>query len=171
MLTIRPTKMLAKRLRMEVPADVPVVANRLADWCAHEFRFGRYRYLMFCNTASLYPVVMMATGVTDGVKLAARMMGGLQTCLKGEGLEDVFERQIVTEMPDVQWAPIPGRSVLGSMNDLIYMAQCRLADGEDSPVDLSRRVARTPLSLHGMNSPEDVFRQIAGLPKSTRRWW
>ena len=66
MLTIRPTKILARRLGIELPKAPPVVTNRVADWCAHEFRVARYRYLIFCNTASLYPVVMMATGVTDG---------------------------------------------------------------------------------------------------------
>jgi hypothetical protein len=170
-LTIRPTKMLAKRLRLEVPAAIPVVTNRLADWCAHEFRLGRYRYLMFCNTASLYPVVMQATAVTNGLKLVARMMGGLQTCLKGDGLEKIFRERIVTEMPEMQWAPIPGPSVLGSMNDLIYMAKCQLADGVDSPERLSLRVAGTPLSIHGMNSPENVFRKLGGLPEARRRRW
>jgi hypothetical protein len=68
--------MLARRLGIAVPATAPVVTNRVADWCAHEFRVSRYRYLIFCNTASLYPVVMAARGVTDGEKLGWRLLGG-----------------------------------------------------------------------------------------------
>jgi len=60
MLTIRPTKMLARRLGLTLPAVPPAVANRVADWCAHEFQSGRFRYLIFCNTAALLPAVSYA---------------------------------------------------------------------------------------------------------------
>ncbi len=157
MLTIRPTKMLARRLGIELPKAPPVVTNRVADWCAHEFRVSRHRYLIFCNTASLYPVVMMASGVTDGPKLAARLMGGLQTCLRGGELEIQFQRRIVVEGPFIQWAPIPGRSILGSMNDLILMAKYHLEYRDMSPAELSRKLAKAPMSALGMNSPDRVF--------------
>jgi len=162
MLTIRPTKMLARRLGIELPVAPPVVTNRVADWCAHEFKVSRYRYLIFCNTASLYPVVMMATGVTDDEKLVARLMGGLQTCLLGGKLEIQFQRRIVTEGPFVQWAPIPGKSVLGSINDLVLEAKYALAERDYSPIELSRWLAENPLSALGMNSPARVFPKLRG---------
>jgi hypothetical protein len=158
MLTIRPTKMLARRLGIELPAAPPVVTNRVADWCAHEFRVSRHRYLIFCNTASIYPVVMMARGVTDGPKLAARLLGGLQTCLRGGELEAQFQRRILIERPIIQWAPIPDRSLLGSINELIFLAQCALRDNPaTTPPMLSRWLARVPMSALGMNSPDRVF--------------
>lgn len=162
MLTIRPTKMLARRLGIEVPSALPEVTNRVADWCAHEFKVSRVRYLIFCNTASLYPVVMKAAGVTDGMELAARMMGGLQTCLIGGDLAAQFEQRILTEMPLVQWAPVPGRSILGSINDLVFQAQCGIEDGVEGPLELSRWLARNPMSVLGMNSPDRVFPKLRG---------
>jgi hypothetical protein len=157
MLTIRPTKMLAKRLGIEVPRVPPAVTNRSADWCTHEFRVSRYRYLIFCNTASLYPVVMMATGVTDGAKLAARLMGGLQTCLRGGALEAQFERRIVGAGLDVQWAPIPGKAVLGSINELVFATKFHLQERDFGPAELSRWLAQTPMTILGGNSPDRVF--------------
>jgi hypothetical protein len=162
MLTIRPTQMLARRLGIEVPPVPPELPNRVADWCAHEFSVSRHRYLIFCNTASLYPVVMMATGVTDGPKLVMRLMGGLQTCLRGGALQTQFEQRIVTEGPSVQWAPIPGKSVLGSINELVFLAKCGLEDRDDGPEALSRWLARTPMSALGMNSPARVFPTLGG---------
>jgi hypothetical protein len=53
MLTIRPTLMLARRLHITVPRTPPPVANRVADWCTHQFNVGHTRYLIFCHTASL----------------------------------------------------------------------------------------------------------------------
>ena len=162
MLTIRPTKMLARRLGIELPETVPVVANRVADWCVHEFRVGRYRYLLFCNTASLYPVVMLAKGVTDDQKLIRRLLGGLQVCLVGAKLELQFQRWIRPEPIATQWAPIPGKSILGSLNDLIVQARYGLESRDYSPVELSRWLAKTPMSALGGNSPDRVFPKLSG---------
>lgn len=89
-LTIRPTKMLARRLAIALPPAPPAVANRVADWCEHEFRVGRYRYLMFCSTASLYPVVgfgpevgacLQAMERASAVGASGRLQAG--SCLEG----------------------------------------------------------------------------------------
>jgi hypothetical protein len=134
----------------------------VADWCAHEFRVSRHRYLIFCNTAALYPVVMMASGVTDGPKLAARLMGGLQTCLRGGEVEIRFRQRILVEMPVIQWAPIPDKSVLGSINELVFAAKCRLEDRDCGPEELSRWLARTPMTILGGNSPDRMFPKLGG---------
>ena len=157
MLTIRPTKMLARRLGIGLPAVPPVVTNRVADWCAHEFRVGRYRYLMFCNTASLYPVAIYARGVTDDNELIHRLVDALKQSLMGTELEFQFQRWIVPELTEVQWAPIPGRSVLGGMNEMIFAAKYGIMERDYSPVELSRWLAETPLATLGMNSPKRVF--------------
>jgi hypothetical protein len=162
MLTIRPTKMLAKRLGIHVPQTAPVVSNRVADWCAHEFRVSRLRYLIFCNTASLYPVVMSAKGVTDANKLIRRLLGGLQVCLVGTELEDQFQRWIVPEPVEVQWAPIPGKSILGCMNEMIFISKFGLSEHDYPPVELSRWLAKTPMSTLGGNSPDRVFPKLGG---------
>jgi hypothetical protein len=162
MLTIRPTKMLARRLRIELPPAPPVITNYVADWCVHEFRVSRHRFLIFCNTAALYPVVMAARGVTDGPSLVARLAGGLKLCMEGTALDSHFQRWIAPELAAVQWAPVPGKSILGSMNDMISMAKYSLAHRNESPVDLSRWLAKSPMSALGMNSPDRVFPKLTG---------
>lgn len=162
MMTIRPTKMLARKLRLgAVPDAMPVVTNRVADWCAHEFLVSRRRYLIFCNTASLYPFVTEARGVTDEDTLVRRLQAALRLNLADGPHAFAYERWIVPCGAGVQWAPIPDRSVLGSINDLIFAAKLGLGDGM-SPVELSKRLAQTPLTVLGMNSPDRVFPMIAG---------
>lgn len=162
MMTIRPTKMLARKLRLgAVPDAMPVVTNRVADWCAHEFLVSRRRYLIFCNTASLYPVVTEARGVTDEDTLVRRWQAALRLNLADGPHAFAYERWIAPCGAEVQWAPIPDRSVLGSINELIFAAKLGLRDGM-SPVELSGWLARTPLSVLGMNSPDRVFPKIAG---------
>lgn len=157
MLTIRPTKLLARRLGIGLPATPPVVTNRVADWCAHEFRAQRYKYLIFFNTASLYPVLTHARGVTDDSELIKRLLAAVRLNFEGTELEFHYQRWIAPELAAVQWAPIPDRSIMGSMNDLILMAKYHLENRDESPVELSRLLARTPMSVLGMNSPDRVF--------------
>ncbi|HLP24681.1 MAG TPA: hypothetical protein VK477_03310 [Acidobacteriota bacterium] len=157
MLTLRPTKMLARRLKIAVPATPPPVRNRVADWCVHEFRDGGYRYLIFCNTASLYPLVTYARGVNDEGSLIDRGIEAMRLNFVGTEFEFQFQRWILPELAAVQWAPIPDRAVLGSINELILMARHGL---DKSPVELSRWLAEAPMKMLGMDSPDRVFPKL-----------
>ena len=162
MLTLRPTLMLARRLRIAVPRIPPPVANRVADWCAHQFNVSRTRYLIFCHTASLYPVITYARSVTDDSSLIMRFIDALKLNLTGSDLEFQFQRWIVPELAAVQWAPIPDRAILGSINELISAAKvCAIWD-ECSPVELGQKLAQTPLTVLGGNSPDRVFPTLPG---------
>lgn len=160
MLTLRPTKMLARRLKLEVPATPPLVANRVADWCAHEFTAVRHRYLLFWNTAAFYPVLVHGRGVRDDHDLIERLVDGLKLVLGGTELEFHYQRWIAPELGEVQWAPIPSRSVLGTMNDLMLMAKYHLEFRDESPVEVALRLAEAPLSALGMASPAKAFRSL-----------
>ena len=162
MLTIRPTKLLARRLGIALPAVPPTVANRVADWCAHEFRTGRFKYLIFFNTASLYPVLTYARGVADDHDLIKRLTEAVKLNFAGTELEFHYQRWIAPELATVQWAPIPDRSVMGSMNDLILMTKYHLENRDESLEELSRKLAKAPMSLLGMNSPDRVFPTLGG---------
>lgn len=162
MLTLRPTKLLARRLGIAVPAKPPPVANRVADWCAHEFRARRFKYLIFVNTASLYPVVTFARGVTDDHELITRLVETLKLNFEGTELEFQYQRRIAPELAEVQWAPIPDRSIMGSMNELIAMAKDHLEERDEAPVELGRWLGQSPLSALGMDSPDRVFPKLGG---------
>lgn len=162
MLTIRPTKRLAARLGILVPNTPPKVTNRVADWCAHEFMVGRYRHLFFFNTASIYPVVTLARGVTDESSLIERLIESLKLNLVGTKVGFQFERWIAPALSEVQFAPIPDRSTLGAMNDLIFAAKWRLGSESVAPVELSEWLAVTPLKTLGYGSPHEAFASLGG---------
>lgn len=156
MLTIRPTKTLARKLGIALPTTPPPVPSRIADWCAHSFRAGRHSWLIFCNTATLYPVFARATRVRDGEALAGRAAGMIHQVLEA----NQFNPQaavFAAELREIQWAPIPGRSVLGSINEMIWLAGHWLDEPDLTPAFLSQRMGRTPMSALGMNSPAEAF--------------
>lgn len=164
MLTLRPTKMLARRLKIAVPAVPPPVENRVADWCVHEFREGRQRYLMFCNTAALFPIVLPAKGVNDESALIRRFLEGVRAVFEGTELQFHYERWIETEAGAVQWAPIPDKAVLSSVNEMIYRARHGM---DKSPVELAWWLAQTPMKAIGQNFPDRVFPSLRGPERTT----
>jgi len=161
-LTIRPTKKLAKRLGIEVPAVAPVVTNRVADWCAHEFTVARYRYLLFINTASLLPALTYARGVRDDHTLLVRLLDTVRAVTEGTKGEKQYRRWIGPASGVVQFAPIPGPSIMGSINEMVRLAKGDLERDEWGPVDIAQRMAEAPMGMLGMNNPARVFPTLGG---------
>ena len=141
MLTLRPTKKLAKQLGLRLPATTPpVVSSRVADWCVHTFPMDEESWLIFCNTASLYPVFSKGLNVTDDETLIRRAVGMILQILPENGYAaqaEIIEKEL---MLGVQWAPIPDRSVLGSINDLVQSAGYHFDDANLTPAILSQRL-------------------------------
>jgi hypothetical protein len=154
--------MLARPLGLAVPAVPPPVKNRVADWCVHEFREGGYRRLLLCNTATLYPLVTDARGVTNEGELIKRAIAAMQLCFQGTEWELHYQRWIVPELGAVQFAPIPDRAVLSSLNELILMARYGLRNRDYSPAELAAWLAQTPMKAIGHNSPDRAFRTLSG---------
>ena len=152
--------MLARGLHLTVPTTPPPVANRVADWCAHEFTVTRHRDLLFWNTAAFLLMLVPGRGVRDDHDLILRLTDGRKAVMSGIDLEFHFQRWIAPELHEVQWAPIPSRSALGTMNDLMLMAKHHFAEGDESPVEISRSMAAAPMSALGMNSPAGAFRSL-----------
>lgn len=145
--TIRPTKKLARQLGINVPRLPVAVPSRVADWCAHTFLRGDVPWLIFCNTASLYPVFGGAANVTDGESLARRLGGMVLGVLKTNGYS-TQAKIVERELTDYQFTPIPDRSVLGSISELIWLADSWFDDPDLTPAVLSHRweKRRCPLS-------------------------
>jgi len=105
----------------------------------------------------LYPVFAKAIDVTDDESLIRRTVGMILRVLPENGFTEqakIIERELTA---GVQWAPIPDRSVLGSINDFIRMAEFHFEDPALTPVTLSKRLGITPMSTLGMNSPDRAF--------------
>jgi hypothetical protein len=98
--------------------------------------------------------------VRDDHDLITRLNDGLKMVMGGTDLEFHYQRWIDPELGAVQWAPIPSRSVLGTMNDLMLMAKYHLTERDESPVEISQLLAKAPLSALGMNSPAEAFRSL-----------
>lgn len=163
MLTLRPTKVLAGRLDIPLPATAQPVTRPFADWCVHRFRAERFEYFVFVNTVSLLSVVTPARGVTDEGSLIERLVTSLREYCRCSGRDFQFEQLIAPETGSVAFAPIGGRPLLSSINELVFHAGHHLAHG-DSPLEVSDRLNEIPMKFVKMNSPGRAFAAMAVAP-------
>lgn len=95
----------------------------------------------------------------DEGALIERYVETMRLNFAGSEFEFLFERKIVPELAEVQWAPIPDRAVLGSLNEMILMARYGM---DKSPVEISQWLAQTPMKVLGGNLPARVFPKLGG---------
>src|SRR5215203_2410768 len=94
MITFRPTRLVARRAHIIVPAEIIPVGPTHTDWCANEFTFDRRRHIILTNSYSLLSVVIPGAGLTTPESFAAAAMNGIRLFLERAGLASIFERHI-----------------------------------------------------------------------------
>jgi len=139
--------MLAARARLRLPPIEVRMSDPYCDWCAHGFSANRLRYLMLTNTHSFLSVVIPGSGITSEKAFIRESVNGIQRYLSESGRREVFETFIAPHTSSIRWAKVPDRSVLGTMNELIYLAQCHLIEGGLPPRVVSERLNEVPISV------------------------
>ena len=115
---------------------LPPDDNPFAGWSAHLFLVNRAQYILLSNTRSLYSTVMYGKGIADDGRFIERALGILREFMEDDGQEFICRRFIAPSGGMVRFGKASGRTVTGSMNDLIDHATAILAEGELSPFDV-----------------------------------
>jgi hypothetical protein len=158
---------LATKIKAGALGALPPHEDPLADWSARLFVAGRTQYLLLSNTKALSSAVVYGRGITNDGRFVERALGGIREVMEADGQGVAYRRLIVPATASVRFAKALGRSVTGSMNDLIKHATYWLAGGDRSPFDVSFRLNDIPMSaLAGGGSaygkPREAFRALAG---------
>ncbi len=159
---LRPSQKLNARIKGGTLAVLPRHENPLLDWSAHVFAVGRAEYVLVSNTTSLYSAVLADAGLRDAARFTERVLGVVRAVLDGAG-----------RLPDERLAPVEpvrfakslGRSVTGSMNELITHATALLADGDLPVADVGVRL-NDILCRHWRSGPTST----AGHARRSRNW-
>lgn len=147
MLTFRPTVALAKRIGAQLPVATEPMQAPHADWCAHVFTAQRFRYVILTNTYSLLSVVMSAKGMNDENEFIRSSLSSIREYLRDSGREFALERFVGPAAGEVQFARLSDRAVLGSINELVFLAKCELIEGGLSSFETSHRLNEVPMSV------------------------
>jgi hypothetical protein len=152
----RTTLSLAKKLKLDLPADAATAGAPLLDWSANVFKVGRTQQILLVNTQSLYVALMPGAGMTSGVGFVEDALAAIGERMCRDGWTDAFRRYVLPGRERVQFSKTLGRSVTGSMNDHIVAAKLYLSDGLGK-ADVERRLNRTPLKANGYRFAVEVM--------------
>jgi hypothetical protein len=152
MLVLRCTPQLLRRLGKTPPTAVPESTTKLGDWYGTALQAGRRRYGLFISERTRLPIVLEAAELR---RLSA-------------ALPERLGQVLAIAMAEVVAAPTRSRSLLGSLNDFVFMARARLiSTWPVSPLDLSLDLAEVPVGPMTFARPcdatlEPLGRQAAG---------
>lgn len=142
----RLTQKLARKIKVE-PVDArPPHENPLLDWTANLFMVSRRQCILLTNSRTLYSVVFRGKGVSDEKTFVGQSMTALDQCLTHDGILGLYDAEMEPALGSPEFCKASDRSVLSSMNQLVFYAKCDLLKiGHPLPV-VNRRLNRIPMS-------------------------
>ncbi len=156
----RLSQKLAKKLKVALKSVALPDENPFADWSAHLFTARRTQYIILTNTSSLYSVLMLGKGITDDSLFLNAALAHIRESLCREGMEFIFRNFIEPASREVAFSKPLNRSVIGSMNDLVFQAKFLLTEREESSSEVSSQLDETPMSALRYRNPREVFKGL-----------
>ncbi|MFV1995940.1 MAG: hypothetical protein ACC661_10940 [Verrucomicrobiales bacterium] len=130
---IHASRNFAKRYQCELslPGEKVAQTGRLDSWSAHFIRIGRKPVVMIMNDATLWSIIVPATGVTTLAKLLSIFLKRVEEVWAAHGVAFDPSNQ------NVVFFPRSNRSLIGSMNDAVSQMHYRerMAREESRPMD------------------------------------
>ena len=140
MFTLHCTKKLLDRMhpQIETPRNA---STRLGNWYATAL-FWKPQMALMVNERTLLPVMLP---LAPAATIAQRFPAALKTALQAMDLPAEFIAAEIECMNDVIYAKTSNRSVVGVMNEFVFLADgYRDRNGLIDPLAVSRQLAQTP---------------------------
>lgn len=145
----------------------------LGSWHVNLFFRRRKKCLMFTNTRTLYSFVVENVKRAAVKDLASLFRKELQRSLFHEEFSAEIIRKVTPANENIQFARASNRSVLSSMNDLIWQhdgyAETVEEQGREDLVAVNRQIDRTPMGMLKYAFPVEKFKELFGVPYACKR--
>lgn len=128
---IRLSQKLARKVKLATLESLPLHEDALLDWSMQMFDFDRKQYVIISNTRTLYSAVFLAGRISTPHALLITGLQAIGEQLDDDLLLDAYQDRCTKRSMPVRYAKSVGKSVVGSMNQLITQATQTLADGEN----------------------------------------
>ncbi len=157
---VRVSAKLGKKIHVSPAKSLPANPNPFADWSARLFTADRVQYILITNTPSLYSMVMYGRGVTDDSQFLSRITSCMREFMRDDGHAFLFERLIAPSTARVAFSKPLNRSVIGSINELVFQAKFILIEREMSPHNTSLQLNDVPMSSLKYANPREAFLKL-----------
>lgn len=157
MYTLRCTVKLLERVKPTLIAEPPPPTTALGNWYATAL-FMRPQVAVMINEVTLLPVFLPLAPAST---LAKRFPAHLAKVLKALEVDDEFIAREVAAMSVAGFARTASRNVIGSMNEMAYLAEVhqRAEDPRDL-LSLSVFLAGTPMKVLRHKSPDVALQNL-----------
>ena len=162
----RLSQQLARKIKAGPLDTLPLDENPFADWSAHFFVVNRSQYVILSNTKTLYSCLMSAAGINDKSRFVERASTAIREFMQDDGQQLAYAKFMSTTSSPVQFAKALNRTVIGSINELIFSADHVLSDGDVSPHEVGFQINQVLLSalasegFRGYGKPREAFLKL-----------
>ena len=119
---IRCTQKLLKELRVKPSVEGPK-SGYIGDWHANLLRVERRKCVLFTQSDTLYSIFVFGLKRADFDRLDEIFRQSLFRRLRIEGFSQIQIEKALDEYETIHFAKTNNRSVLGSMNDLVFQME------------------------------------------------
>lgn len=157
MFTLHCTQKLRDRLKRPLAREVPEASTVLGNWYATVL-FWKPQLALLVNERTLLPALLP---LAPADTLPERVGPELRRLLEAHGIDPAFIEREVAAMVEVVVAKTSNRRVVGTMNEFAFEAKVYRELGVAADlVGLALRLAQTPCSAIGYNSPDRLLQDI-----------
>jgi phosphoribosyl-ATP pyrophosphohydrolase len=103
---------------------------------------------------------MHGAGVSDDSKFLPHGLSQIRELMLDDGLEFIYTRFVAPTTATIHFSKSLNRSIIGSMNDLVYHAKIWLTEGELSPHDVSFKLNEMPMSAVAYANPREALKSL-----------
>lgn len=168
MTAFRCTAKLLKAMKGRPVVQPEPSRNLLGEWTATLVRVSRIQLVLAVSEPTRFCVAIDAAPYA---KVAERFGEGLFVALLDLGIPPELAAAEIATMTPLQLAASNSRSVLGTLNQYAWQADCGIySRGARSAVELTRDLTRMiVLKPKGIDFPADRVREAFGLPPPGRK--
>ena len=162
---VHATKKLLDRLKLRAGPPLPAAETMLGGWYANLVSW-RSPMVLFVNERTLLSVLVP---LSPSKTLIPRFREQFVLVLRSLGIDEGFLAAETGAMGDAVWTKTVDRSVLGTLNEFIFLADAwRSGGGWSDPLDVSLHLAEVPCraSSRAAVFPDHAIREAAGRWKS-----
>lgn len=158
------TKKLADTLKIKLYEVVPIKRDPLYEWHANLFVFNRRKGVIMMNNLTRYSAVLYGLTAEHFRNFDTIALSAIEQTFKAEGFSDAVISKYIRNGCELIFAKSSDRSILGQINDVLYMMQYHMDDylPTDSVfmIELSKKMSRTPMGKHiKYTYPIDVLKE------------
>ncbi len=128
MIQFRLTTKLFRKIKEKPNTDIGDLEGQLKSWHSTLFMSGRYQYILFSNSTTLYSFMVSGRGITNKNTYFEAFLQNLKYQLTNDFLFGFYDRLIPNKSEEIDFLKTKNKSILGSIGDFVQLIKYDITD-------------------------------------------